>query len=1362
MRGRWLVLVVLALGAGLPSVAPATSRATVPSGNLLANPGAEDGTGSTDSSCGAGGTTPGWMGTTGGFTAVQYGTSSYPSQSVSNAIGGGQNFFTGGCSDTASGSQFIDLSAYSADINAGHIRANLSAYLGGYLTQEDSAMVTVYFTYPGADTPLGSIVIGPVTAADRNDQTTLVYRQAQAQIPGGTTELQVFLQFTRYTGADDDGSADNVSVSLTDTSIQSPTNTAPPVISGQATVGQTVSCSTGTWNNNPTAFAYQWQLDGQPLTGETGSTHVIGSGEAGHQLTCNVTASNAGGSGNATSAAVVPAAGPPGLPASTGPPAISGNATIGQTVSCSSGTWSNSPTRFAYQWQLDGQPLAGQTSTTHAIAAGEAGHRLTCHVTATNGSGSASATSAAVTVAGSGGGGKPSLTPVRGRAAVGRALLFAAGGGGTDYNYRFSNDASATCTGNRPVLGAVFNAPLRGSVTLTTSTSAGILTATSPFIVTARKAGRAAVSNLRKARLVGYSCSPTVASAPTSTTLHQTLHPSPACLSSEQHGGYAAVRGCLSLVAFADLPLSDREQVPFAVHCSGTGKTRHCHIASRFADPTSDVFYASYGPVHINGLLVTPAAGHAIVLGEAGGNVNLANGVPDSQLANPCGYYVFSGAATAAVVAQGTSIKLQVTDTDRPLSWDVSLQTGCPNGDPRPNGNAPLGGIKLSNLASGIPSVGWLAGQVIESIPGADPRVATLAFTLKNGDFVTDIPLELTNLPFVNGAGSITLESDNDRLMYLGAFDLNVPDAFIGPQEFKNVGLHYTDHAGNVPCPGDANGPQSVPAKSIVGCAQAVIFNGVVTGRMVISEGSDGKPALNSFHIDYVGNVTLFTIPPGLDIDLTQASGDFNNDTGKLDLDAHVSIGGALGPTGCGIGGIHGHMTAGGSPASLDAYENVEMMCIQAGTGPGQYLHVDGDGNLRAGEYVDWSIPQIGSIAGSFAWAGYYDFKDGVYHTRGDANVSFTVGPSFPLIGGQTVGASAVVSDVGAAICTHVVVHTILGSTSFDVGVGALYNLSDIFNYPGGVLKYLGDHFDLKTSGCNVNDYSRIPQGTIPGSAADGSARPAAVGYSFRVPRNQRTTIVILRGAGGAPGAVLHGPAGQTIDATSSRVDASTNAIVLQLGSETEIMIRDAQPGRWTIAQAPGTPAIAEVDSSFELPPPVIRGRVTGSGANRTLHYQLHNLAAGATVTFVETGNGGSKLLGKAHGSRGSLHFSPGDARPGIRTIIAQITSGSGPQPDVVVTHYRGAPPLPGPITSLRVQRRGSSLRVTFRPASDAIEQLVLVRLSDGRRQLYVLGAHAHSVTIPGVPSNVHARSVVVRGRSRTGLLGPASTTHGG
>jgi virginiamycin B lyase len=89
---------------------------------------------------------------------------------------------------------------------------------------------------------------------------------------------------------------------------QQPVSITPPVISpSTATVGQTVSCSTGTWTNSPTAYTYQWQLDGHALAGETGSAHVIGSAEAGHQLTCQVTATNnALGSGTATSAPITP------------------------------------------------------------------------------------------------------------------------------------------------------------------------------------------------------------------------------------------------------------------------------------------------------------------------------------------------------------------------------------------------------------------------------------------------------------------------------------------------------------------------------------------------------------------------------------------------------------------------------------------------------------------------------------------------------------------------------------------------------------------------------------------------------------------------------------------------------------------------------------------------------------------------------------------------------------------------------------------------------------------------------------------------------------------------------------------------
>src|SRR3984957_18485888 len=164
------------------AVGLASSSAAVPAGNLLQNPGGEAGLGSTGPNCGSGVTVPGWTGTS-GFTAVQYGTGSYPSQPVSDAIGGGSNFLTGGCTSGADAGQTIDVSPYAADIDAGHIRVTLSADLGGYLTQEDDAQVTVSFE--AGDSNFGHVTVGPVSAADRGDQTTLLARQTQSIIPAG-------------------------------------------------------------------------------------------------------------------------------------------------------------------------------------------------------------------------------------------------------------------------------------------------------------------------------------------------------------------------------------------------------------------------------------------------------------------------------------------------------------------------------------------------------------------------------------------------------------------------------------------------------------------------------------------------------------------------------------------------------------------------------------------------------------------------------------------------------------------------------------------------------------------------------------------------------------------------------------------------------------------------------------------------------------------------------------------------------------------------------------------------------------------------------------------------------------------------
>lgn len=177
---------------------------------------------------------------------------------------------------------------------------------------------------------------------------------------------------------------------------QAPANTAPPAISGTPSVGQTLTCSTGTWSGSPTGYAYQWKQDSLAIGSATTSSYVVQSGDQGHALTCTVTATNTGGSASATSSAVNVGVSQS-APVNQSAPAITGTAVQGGSLACSSGTWSGSPTGYGYQWNRDGSAIGGATGTSYVVQAADVGHTLTCTVTATNGAGSAAATSAGVT-----------------------------------------------------------------------------------------------------------------------------------------------------------------------------------------------------------------------------------------------------------------------------------------------------------------------------------------------------------------------------------------------------------------------------------------------------------------------------------------------------------------------------------------------------------------------------------------------------------------------------------------------------------------------------------------------------------------------------------------------------------------------------------------------------------------------------------------------------------------------------------------------------------------------------------------------------------------------------------------------------
>lgn len=191
-----------------------------------------------------------------------------------------------------------------------------------------------------------------------------------------------------------------------------PVNSVPPAISGAPTVGQTLTASTGTWANSPTSYAYQWlRCNGggnncAAIGGATQQTYTLVAADAGSTIRVRVTATNADGSASAQSAqtAVVVSSTSSAAPKNTSLPTISGTPKVGQELKASPGTWTGSPTGYAYQWQRCNvdvvlcTSVAGATGSTYGVRLGDLGYRLRVVVTARNAKGSGTASSAPTAV----------------------------------------------------------------------------------------------------------------------------------------------------------------------------------------------------------------------------------------------------------------------------------------------------------------------------------------------------------------------------------------------------------------------------------------------------------------------------------------------------------------------------------------------------------------------------------------------------------------------------------------------------------------------------------------------------------------------------------------------------------------------------------------------------------------------------------------------------------------------------------------------------------------------------------------------------------------------------------------------------
>lgn len=157
-----------------------------------------------------------WERTSGCFTAATY-VDAPGGFDEAPAPDGGRNFFSGGrpCdddSDDSSGLQTLDedvLASIRSDIATGTIAYTLSADLGGYESQDDSATVVLTFLDLQGD-EIARAELEPVLGEDRGDNTGFVRRSVSGVVPEQTASITIRTTMVRDEGNNNDGAVDNI------------------------------------------------------------------------------------------------------------------------------------------------------------------------------------------------------------------------------------------------------------------------------------------------------------------------------------------------------------------------------------------------------------------------------------------------------------------------------------------------------------------------------------------------------------------------------------------------------------------------------------------------------------------------------------------------------------------------------------------------------------------------------------------------------------------------------------------------------------------------------------------------------------------------------------------------------------------------------------------------------------------------------------------------------------------------------------------------------------------------------------------------------------------------------------------------
>jgi hypothetical protein len=176
-----------------------------------------------------------------------------------------------------------------------------------------------------------------------------------------------------------------------------PASLTAPVVTGAAGLGRLLSTTNGTWSGTPTSYLYRWQRCSPgnvnsctDIAGATAATYQLAVADVGFVVRSEVSALNAAGASDPrpSSASDVVVS----IPTAISAPVVTGAGAVGQLLTTSSGSWTETPTSYSYRWQrcvsaVDCTDIAGATDATYKLVAADAGVVVRSEVTASNAAG---------------------------------------------------------------------------------------------------------------------------------------------------------------------------------------------------------------------------------------------------------------------------------------------------------------------------------------------------------------------------------------------------------------------------------------------------------------------------------------------------------------------------------------------------------------------------------------------------------------------------------------------------------------------------------------------------------------------------------------------------------------------------------------------------------------------------------------------------------------------------------------------------------------------------------------------------------------------------------------------------------------